>query len=284
LPPCDPVTHTAAVVPASYFFRADYYFAPGDTVFLVAFVRDVQPGAIISYALRSPNGAVFNTSSETSGQPYFAGGFFYSSVTLPASVPAGQWNVEVTYAGHTQTTPVFVGSANPAAATVTVFDFHNTGLDHFFRTANQAEAAQVDAGAEGPGWQRTGDDFLAFSRDATDFESSAVCRFYGSVSPGPNSHFYTGAASECNGLKQLQQITPVTQPRWNYEEIAYSVLIPVNGVCPQQAPVPVYRLYNNGFARNDSNHRYTTRSSAYFQQAALGWSREGPVMCANGRP
>jgi hypothetical protein len=84
-------------------------------------------------------------------------------------------------------------------------------------------------------------------------------------------------------LKQLQQSAPVTEPRWNYEEIAFSVLIPVNGVCPQQTPVPIYRLYNNGFVQNDSSHR-TTKSSAYNQQAALGWSREGPVMCANGRP
>jgi hypothetical protein len=180
--------------------------------------------------------------------------------------------------------PVFVGSVNPAAATVTVFDFHNTQLDHFFRTANPAEAAAIDAGQAGPGWQRTGDDFLAYSRDATGVGASAVCRFYGSLSPGPNSHFYTGAAGECNGLKQLQQAIPATQPRWNYEEIAFSVLVPVDGVCPQQAPVPVYRLYNNGFERNDSNHRYTTKSSAYYQQAALGWSREGPVMCATGRP
>ena len=283
-PPCDAVTHTAAVVPQSYFLQPDYYFAAGDTIHSIAFVRDVQPGATIAFTLKRPNGTVLVASAQTSSQPYFAGGYFYSSVVLPAGAPAGQWSVDVTFAGHTQTMPFFVGFTNPAAAMVRVFDFHNSGLDHFFRTANPAEAASVDAGAAGPGWLRTGDDFIAFARDAAGYGASAVCRFYGSVSPGPNSHFYTGAPGECNGLKQLQQSIPDNQPRWNYEEIAFGILLPVAGVCPQQAPVPVYRLYNNRFAQNDSNHRYTTKSSAYFQQAALGWAPEGPVMCASARP
>ena len=283
-PPCDAATHTAAVVPPSFYFQPDYYFAPGGTAFFVAFVRDVQTGARISFTLRRPDGTVLITVLATSDQPYFAGGYFYSAVPLPASAPAGQWAVEVTYAGQTQSAPFFVGSLNPATVSATVFDFYNTGLDHFFRTANPLEAAAVDAGEAGPGWRRTGDDFLALARDASGFGSSAVCRFYGSMSPGPNSHFYTGVTSECDGLKQLQQTTPITQQRWNYEEIAFSILVPVNGVCPPQAPVPVYRLYNNGFFRGDSNHRYTTKSAAYYQQAALGWSREGPAMCANGRP
>lgn len=283
-PPCDAVTHTAAIVPSSFYFRSDYYFAPGDTAYFVALVRDVQPGATITFTLRRPNGTIFGSTTDTSTQPFFAGGFFYYGITLPANAPFGQWSTDVSYGGHAQSVPIFVGSGNPVATAVTVFDFHNAGLNHFFRTANPAEAAAVASGQAGPGWQRTGDDFLAFSRNVTDVGASVVCRFYGSLSPGPNSHFYTGAAGECDGLKRLQQSIPATQPRWNYEEISFSVLVPVDGVCPQQAPVPVYRLYNNGFASNDSNHRYTTRTSTYYQQAALGWSKEGPVMCANGRP
>ena len=283
-PPCDAATHVAATVPASYYYQADYYFAPGDTAFFTAFLRDVQPGATIAFTLRQPGGTVLNIGTDISTQPYFAGGFFYRALKLPANAATGQWNMEVAYAGHTQTAPIFVGPAGLRPAAATVFDFRNAGLDHYFRTANAGEAGGIDAGAAGPGWQRTGDDFLAFSGAATGSGAAGVCRFYGSVAPGPNSHFYTAEPAECDGLKLLQDATPPTQPRWNFEEIAFSVLLPVDGVCPPQAPVPVYRLYNNGFARNDSNHRYTTRISVYHQQSALGWSREGPVMCANGRP
>ena len=45
--------------------------------------------------------------------------------------------------------------------------------------------------------------------------------------------------------------------------------------------VPVYRAYNNGFARGvDSNHRLTTNVDAYAAMLAAGWIGEGVVMCA----
>ena len=44
---------------------------------------------------------------------------------------------------------------------------------------------------------------------------------------------------------------------------------------------PVYRAYNNGFARGiDSGHRITSNVSAYQQTIASGWVVEGVVMCA----
>ena len=48
------------------------------------------------------------------------------------------------------------------------------------------------------------------------YNARPVCRFYGSLSPGPNSHFYTVDENECAFLKQLQATTPADQPRWNY--------------------------------------------------------------------
>jgi uncharacterized repeat protein (TIGR02543 family) len=154
-----------------------------------------------------------------------------------------------------------------------VVEFHNATLDHYFVTADPNEAALIDNGGAGPGWVRTG---LSFKPGGF----VPVCRFYGSVVPGPNSHFYTAAAEECNALKTLQALVPASSPRWNYEGTAFATNLPVNGVCPTLS-VPVYRAYNNGFALGkDSNHRYAIDPNAIQQVIARGWKFEGVVMCA----
>jgi len=43
---------------------------------------------------------------------------------------------------------------------------------------------------------------------------------------------------------------------------------------------PVYRVYNNRFAFNDSNHRYTTDPAVYNSMQQQGWLPEGVVMCS----
>src|SRR5205814_8434771 len=56
----------------------------------------------------------------------------------------------------------------------------------------------------------------------------------------------------------------------------------VNGTCPAVL-VPVYRAYNNGFAKGIvSNHRITSNYNAYAQTIADGSIGEGIVMCAPG--
>ncbi|MBK7474332.1 MAG: hypothetical protein IPI73_30335 [Betaproteobacteria bacterium] len=67
-------------------------------------------------------------------------------------------------------------------------------------------------------------------------------------------------------------------PGWTYEGIAFHTLAPVNGQCGD-GQQPVYRVYNNLFAQNDSNHRYTTDSNIYAQMQAQGWLPEGVVLC-----
>jgi hypothetical protein len=39
-------------------------------------------------------------------------------------------------------------------------------------------------------------------------------------------------------------------------------------------------LYNNGFADNNSNHRYTTSTTIYEFMQTQQWSGEHTVMCA----
>ena len=154
-----------------------------------------------------------------------------------------------------------------------VVEFYNASLDNYFITADSGEAAAIDNGSAGQGWSRTGNSFRSGG-------STLVCRFYGSMSPGPNSHFYTVDAEECASLKRLQASMPATQKRWNFESLDFLSTAPVNGSCPA-ATLSVYRAYNNGSARNvDSNHRITTSQAAIQQVVARGWSSEGVVMCA----
>jgi hypothetical protein len=149
----------------------------------------------------------------------------------------------------------------------TVVEFYNSTLDNYFITADPNEVAGVDRGAAGPGWARTGG-------------TTPVCRFYGSQTPGPNSHFYTIDAGECQMLKNLQASTPVTEKRWNFESNDFKSTPPVNGACPA-GTLSVFRAYNNGFPRGiDSNHRISSDPAAIAQVLARGWIDEKTVMCA----
>lgn len=174
--------------------------------------------------------------------------------------------------------PVAFGNfITPSSTVGTVVEFYNSLLDNYFITADLYEASAIDNGSAGPGWSRTGNSFKSGG-------TTAVCRFYGSQYPGPNSHFYTLAGSECDGLKQLQWNTPSTQKRWNFESLDFfsSQLVSWYGgnYCPY-GTTPVFRAYNNGFARGvDSNHRITSNFAAIQQVVARGWINEGVVMCA----
>jgi hypothetical protein len=166
-------------------------------------------------------------------------------------------------------------------AQAAVIEFYNPDLNNYFITADPVEQAMVDTGAVGR-WQRTGN---AFATGGTN----QVCRFYGNgnVNPatgtfyGPNSHFYTANPVECDGLKA--QFTPSAKS-WKFESNDFATTPALNGACAAGL-VPVYRAYNNGFARSiDSNHRITSNYTAYLQTVAAGAIGEGVVMCAPAGP
>ena len=170
-----------------------------------------------------------------------------------------------------------VKSVTAAAAVATVVEYYHAGLDNYFITADPVEQAAVDGGAAGA-FQRTGNEFLAGG-------TNQVCRFYGNtnVNPatggiyGPNSHFYTADPQECASLKA--QFDPNAKS-WKFESNDFLTTPAVNGACPANL-LPVYRAYNNGFARGvDSNHRITANHAAYLATVARGWIGEGIVMCA----
>lgn len=163
-----------------------------------------------------------------------------------------------------------------------IIEFENTQLGHFF-LAGKDEAAFIDQGGAGPGWIRTGETF--WEESPLSFIFTGVCRFYGSVSPGPNSHFFTANRAECNWLRDLGASLPAEAPKWNLEGTGFGVVaLTIDGSCPiteRETPTaPVFRLYNRGFERGiDSNHRYTTSRQTVETMKALGWVEEGIAWC-----
>jgi hypothetical protein len=164
-------------------------------------------------------------------------------------------------------------------ASYPVVEFFNSTLGHYFVTAGPGEIASIDAGGAGPGWQRTGQQFRAWiDEGGIPLSAPKVCRFYGTPKKGPNSHFYAINGPECESVKQ--------DAGWTYEGMAFS-LYPgrsngTNGQTPScpDGLIPVYRAYNNRYATNDSNHRYTTSTPIYQQMLQQGWSAEGVVFCS----
>jgi carboxyl-terminal processing protease len=165
-------------------------------------------------------------------------------------------------------------------------DFLRSPGGQFFYSADPGEQKFVDGGGAGQ-FKRTGNGFRAGG-------PTPACRFYGSVAPGPNSHFYTVDAGECEALRAAQvKPTPAGAQQWNYEGNGYSVSAPtVAGDGSKSCPVgtqPVYRAYNNAFptsgAKNpwDSNHRYSTyRADIQFLLKNENWRDEGIVLCSIG--
>lgn len=202
--------------------------------------------------------------------------------TITLTVAAGSGNY--VGIGAVATATISDGAA-VATATVVEYldtaDFPTSPGGHFFYSSDPAEQAAVDGGAAGK--------FFRTTRTFKTGGSSPVCRFYGSVAPGPNSHFFTVNPDECNQLRTLQQTpTPAGIQQWNYERIEYATTPPVvtNGAltCPA-GTAPVYRAYNNAFSPTgvknpwDSNHRFTPVQADIAAMVSQGWRDEGVQFC-----
>lgn len=167
-----------------------------------------------------------------------------------------------------------------------IIDFPSAPGGHFFYTSDAAEQSYIDSGQAGH-FQRTGRSFNTGGY-------VPVCRFYGSQTPEPNSHFFSADQNECTGLKALQKSpVPTDVPQWNSEGngfYAVAIVVDANGnrTC-LKGTVPVYRAYNNAYAQTgkrnawDSNHRFST-SHAEIDQMVInyGWSDEGIAFCTPG--
>ena len=206
----------------------------------------------------------------------------FAAVKVPA-LPPGTFRVEGW--GRDKSTGVselyFARDVSVAGA-VPIVEYYSFSLDHYFIAAGPDEIALVDAGARGD-WKRTGHGFKAWMR-AADAPPSArpVCRFY---AQGPNSHFFTGDAKECDFLKALEHSQRAEANArgqqflgWQYEGIAFYAVLPEGGACPGGLE-PVYRAYNNRAADNDSNHRFM-REARQRTAMSVSWVDEGAQLCS----
>lgn len=160
------------------------------------------------------------------------------------------------------------------AATVDAVEFYHAGLDHYFMTASNDEAAILDEGVRIIGWKRTGYSFKV--ELVQEAGTSPVCRFYSTAFAPKGSHFYTADPQECTFLK--------AGGFWTYEGIAFFAHIPdYLGNCAF-GEQPVYRFYNSGQG-NAPNHRFTTDPAVRASMPTKGWVPEGKAgiaLCASG--
>ena len=209
-----------------------------------------------TYQIALPSGAAFSTGTlkeiNSSNESINTSTVSNATVSIPA------YGVQLLS---------FLATGTPVAVT----EFYHSGLNHYFRTANAAEAAAIDQGSAGAGWARTGQSDPAWlTASVAPSAAVPVCRFYGTPGRGPNSHFYTADAAECAAVK--------LDSGWTYEGIAFYAL-PVSGGACSTGYRPLYRSYNNRSAQNDSNHRFTTDLVIRSQMTQLNWIDEGAVMC-----
>ena len=185
-------------------------------------------------------------------------------VDTPKSLPMPKATVRIVYGLVT----VPETAAPPPTTTVTVVEFYNQALDHYFITANAQEISDLDSGVH-VGWARTGQSFKAYGIGSGGPEGrQPVCRAYGNPTRGLDSHFYSASMEECYAT--LSSFNDA----WLFEASeVFEIDLPntTTGACPPGG-VPIYRVWNN---RADSNHRYTTSIATRDQMVAKGYIAEG---------
>ena len=213
---------------------------------------------------------------ETAKQRLFAGvqtnAFSTSLPVYNAATPDMPANPNYTWGYGILDAAAAVKASQPSAGTpVTVVEFYNQALDHYFVTYVADEIAKLDNGSF-VGWARTGQSFKAYG--TTQSGTSAVCRIY--IPPGKgDGHFFGRDKGECDG-------TMNANPTFVLESASFFYLyLPNLGNCAA-GTVPVYRVFTN---RVDANHRYTTDRATRDQMVAKGWIAEGDgadtvTMCA----
>ena len=160
----------------------------------------------------------------------------------------------------------------PPVPTITVVEYYNATLDHYFGTWSADEQASLDAGNTPTRWTRTGQTYRAYA--TAQLGTSAVCRYY-IPPPLGDSHFFGRDAAECAA-------TGARHRSFVLEDAAFEqVFLPSAGACPT-GTTPVYRVFSN---RADANHRYTTDRATRDRMVTLGWTAEGDgpdavAMCA----
>ena len=260
-----------AFAPTDVMLRSAVYFEPGS-------MRITQNGPVIRVDFDYHGNAPV-------GSPTPAGTTSYAAMRLPALAP-GNYTVEGWGRDKTNAAAVperYFTQAFTVASAAPIVEYYAESTDHYFITAAPGDIAALDNGGMG-GWKRTGQQFKGWLRmgDAPP-GAKPVCRFY---AKGPNSHFYTASASDCDFLKALEARERADAEAkgkpflgWAYENIAFYALVPDNGQCPG-GTTPVYRAYNNRAAQDDSNHRFMPDAQQKVAMTMSSWLDEGVAFCS----
>jgi hypothetical protein len=165
-----------------------------------------------------------------------------------------------------QSTPRGTDVAPPG--TVPVIEYYRADKDHYFMTADPAEAAYFDAALSAV-FQRTGEVFYAWtdpSRAPPGTALQPVCRFYSPL-PLIDSNLFFADPGQC------QFVIDNWAGYWNLESpAAFYVLLPDStGRCPNGS-LPVYRFFNN---RNDANMRHTIDLTVRREMLNKQWAPNG---------
>jgi hypothetical protein len=166
-------------------------------------------------------------------------------------------------------------------------EYYNAPLKHYFYAApcTVGEIVFIESGGAGKGWSRTGWTYLVYPTGAASLAGVYMMqRYYGSVSPGPNSHFFTMSVEEQRSIEAASAATPSGQPKWNKEGDGFGVLNWAASKANANAcGHTILRYYNQGFSNGiDSNHRFLplNATAERAKMEALGWINEGPVFCS----
>ena len=152
-----------------------------------------------------------------------------------------------------------------------VLEYYHPRLNHFFMTIEASDIPLITA----DGWQATGLSFKGWRwfQPPTDpsLAAAKVCRSYGAIVGGPNSHFFSAEPSEC----------PLVDPHWFFEgPVFYTRRVGQPGLTCPDGYLKVQRAYNDRARENDSNHRFSTSDSTMRDMQRFGWIYEGAVMCS----
>lgn len=159
----------------------------------------------------------------------------------------------------------------------TLVEYYAPDTGHYFITLEGLEVGILDNHPE-MGWKRTGRTFGAWAA-VTVPGAPRVCRFYGDLAAGPNSHFYIPEGSGCDFMRRLEAQASLGTLAWRLEGLTFSAAEAHGGQCPKTL-FPVYRFYNRGYEHGrDSNHRYSVDPSISAEMTAKGWVAEGIAFC-----
>jgi hypothetical protein len=134
----------------------------------------------------------------------------------------------------------------PTQGRITVVEYYNQSLDHYFMTGSASDISALDNGVIS-GWVRTGLRFLAYSSQVAG--TNPVCRFYRLPGYG-DSHFFSANPADCQAVLDR----PDLFPGWALESpAAFYIAVPdATGNCAAGTH-PIWRFFHAAV----TNHRYT---------------------------